>query len=633
VAHAVLNCGQIPVATADPINAPDAPFTAAQKEYLQGFMAGVAASGLVPFVGHTAGGLIAAEAGAAPQNLAAAPAEDTVHGTPLGDLCREECWKYDENPLDAWERLVRHAEENQIPDVEHTYRFKTFGLFYVAPAQDSFMIRLRVPACELSAVQLHGLADLAHELGGGYAHITTRGNLQIREFKPRDIVKVLMRVQEFGLTSRGAGADNIRNITASPNSGFDPTELIDVRPFAKALHHYILNHRDLYGLPRKFNVAFDNGGSISVAADTNDIGFVAVRVTEKSLASCMAAPDGAGGPNDAGSPLSPTGTSGSTVVPGVYFRVQLGGITGHGDFARDTGLLVKPGEAVAVSAAMIRVFAENGDRTNRKKARLKYLLEQWGVEKFLDETQKRLAFPLMRLPLAACEPRPPVVKHGWLGAARQAQPGLNSIGLGVPVGRMNARQMHALADLATNYGRGELRLTVWQSVIVPHVPDAFVDTLKRAAARLGFFHEASAAAGGIIACTGSRGCKYASADTKAHAVSLLKHLGNRALLESPVNVHFTGCPHSCAQHYCGDVGFVAVRLSDGSEGYHVVLGGGMDHEQGIARELFRGVRASEINALVEQFLRRFTAERQPGETFVAWARRHSLKELQEKFSQ
>lgn len=577
-------------------------------------MAGVAASGLIPFAGHTATGLVTAQAGdAATPNLAAAPVEATVFGTPLGELCKEERWKYDENPLDAWERLLRHADEDKAPDPEHTYRFKTFGLFYVAPAQDSFMLRLRIPACELSAVQLHGIADLASELGGGYAHITTRGNLQIREFKPRDIIKVLTRVQELGLTSRGSGADNIRNVTASPNSGFAPDELIDVRAFAKGVHHYILNHRDLYGLPRKFNVAFDNGGSISVAADTNDIGFFAVRVTQASLATL--APQPAGAPE-----------------PGIYFRVQLGGITGHGDFARDTGLLIRPSEAVAVAAAMIRVFAENGDRTNRKKARLKYLLEKWGVEKFLEATQQKLGFPLVRLPLTAGEPRRPVLKHGWLGVARQSQRGLNSLGLGAPVGRMNSRQMHALADLATNYGKGELRLTVWQSVIVPHIADAYIETAKRSAARLGFFHEASAAAGGVIACTGNRGCKYSAADTKGHAVALMKHLGANTPIEAPVNIHFTGCPHSCAQHYCGDIGFVGTKLADGGEGYHVVLGGGMDHEQGIARELFRGVRASEVNPLVDQLLNTYAAQKQSGETFVAWTRRHSLKELQEKFS-
>ncbi len=250
---------------------PPQPFTAEQKEYLAGFMAGVSASGV--FVGTTASGQLTASAAAsATPNLATpAPAEEKFFDTPLSDLCKEERWKYDENPLDAWDRLLRHADENKTPDPEHTYRFKTFGLFYVAPAQDSFMIRLRVPACEISAVQFHGLADLADEFGGGCAHVTTRGNLQIREFKPKDIIKVLTRVQELGLTSRGAGADNIRNITASPDSGFATDEVIDVRPYAKALHHYILNHREMYELPRKFNIAFEGGGRVASLDDTNDI--------------------------------------------------------------------------------------------------------------------------------------------------------------------------------------------------------------------------------------------------------------------------------------------------------------------------------------------------------------------------
>jgi ferredoxin-nitrite reductase len=586
-------------------------FSPEQKEYLAGFMAALSASGLAA---STQGGMTADSSAASPAANAAsvAPAQAVVYGTPVSDLCKEERWKYDENPLDAWDRLLKHADENQTPDPEHTYRFKTHGLFYVSPAQDSFMVRLRIPACELSATQLHGLADLASELGGGYAHITTRGNLQIREFKPRDIIKVLTRIQELGLTSRGAGADNIRNITASPDSGFAPDELLDVRPFAKALYHYILNHRDLYGLPRKFNVAFDNGGSLSVAADTNDIGFVAVRVTEKSHSNFV--------------------SQGPSPAPGIYFRVQLGGITGHKDFARDTGLLVKPGEAVAVAVAMIRVFAENGCRSDRKKARLKYLLESWGVEKFLAAAGRKLAFPLVYFPIEACEPRRPVEKHGWLGARRQAQRGLNSLGVGVPVGRMSARQMHALADCATNYGTGELRLTVWQNILIPNIADAFVRTATRNVERLGFFTEASLSAGGIIACTGNRGCKYAAADTKAHALGLLKHLEGGATGNVPMNIHFTGCPHSCAQHYCGDVGLVGVKLPDGAEGYHIVLGGGMDHEQGIAREIFRGVRATEVNTLIDRILATFEARKHRGETFAQWTRRHSVKELQEFLS-
>jgi ferredoxin-nitrite reductase len=355
---------------------------------------------------------------------------------------------------------------------------------------------------------------------------------------------------------------------------------------------------------------------VSAAADTNDIGFFAVRVTEKSLSAFSFQP----------SAFQPE--------PGIYFRCEVGGITGHKDFARDTGLLLKPAELVPVAAAMVRVFREHGDRTDRKKARLKYLLEKWGgFPRFLEETQKKLAFPLVHSPRDCAEPRRPVLKHGHLGTYKQSQPGLNYVGVGIPVGRMTARQMRRLADLATHYGAGELRLTVWQSLLIPHVPDAFVATLVRAVQGLGFFTEPHAAAGCVIACTGNQGCKYAAADTKGHARALMAHLRKRDPgLEQPVNIHLTGCNHSCAQHYCGDIGGVATKLTDGREGYHVVLGGGMDHEQGIAREIFRGVGHDELPALVEKVLITYRDRRHEGETFVQWSRRHSVKEIQEMLS-
>ncbi len=587
-------------------------FSPDQKEYLQGFMAGVLASGQYAYVGANAAGQLTGSPGAAVTGNLAAPTEENVFGTPLADLSKPERWKHEQNGLDVWEKMVAHAADDRFPDEADTVRFKFHGLFYVAPAQDSFMMRLRIPAGEISAHQLRGLAGLAEEIGNGGTDITTRANLQLRELKPRAIVRALTRVQELGLTSRGSGADNIRNITATPTSGFDRDELIDVRPYAHALHHYILNHRELYGLPRKFNIAFDTGGAISAAADTNDIGFFAVRVTEKSLAAAPAA----------------------GVEPGVYFRCELGGITGHRDFARDTGLLLKSSELVPVAAAMVRVFRENGDRTDRKKARLKYLLEKWGgFPRFLEETGRKLAFPLVSAPRECAEPRRPVLKHGHLGAYRQSQPGLNYVGIGVPVGRMAAKQMRRLADLADHYGKGELRLTVWQSLIIPHVPDAFVATLTRAVHSLGFFTEAHATTGCVIACTGSKGCKYAAADTKGHARSVMAHLRKHDPgLDLPVNLHFTGCNHSCAQHYCGDIGGVATKLTDGREGYHLVLGGGMDQEQGIAREIFRGVGADELPALVEQILVTYRDRRNTGETFVQWTRRHSVKEIQEMLS-
>ncbi len=255
------------------------------------------------------------------------------------------------------------------------------------------------------------------------------------------------------------------------------------------------------------------------------------------------------------------------------------------------------------------------------------------MEKFLAETQKKLAFPLSRLPLEAGEPRRPLLKHGWVGVYKQTQPKLNYLGLGVPVGRLTPKQMHHLADLATNYGQGELRLTVWQNIILPHIPDAFVETVKRGLHRVGFQVEASSTTSGIIACTGNKGCKYSSTDTKGHAVALGKALTDRrVVIEQPVNLHFTGCPHSCAQHYCGDIGFLGAKLAGGEEGYHLVLGGGMGNEQGIAREIFRGVPAKEVPRLVEKILRMYGKEKQLGETFVEWSRRHTVGQLQEMLS-
>jgi ferredoxin-nitrite reductase len=374
------------------------------------------------------------------------------------------------------------------------------------------------------------------------------------------------------------------------------------------LHHYILNHRDLYDLPRKFNVAFEGGGAVDTVADTNDIGFMAVRV----------------------------GANSADVAPGIYFRIELCGITGHRQFARDTGLLIKSGEAVALAAAMLRVFSEHGDRTDRKKARLKYLVDQWGVEKFLAATQQKLAFPLLKFPAELCEKRPPAVRHGHIGVYRQKQPGKNYIGVVIPVGVMTTKQMRRLADLATNYGSGTIRLTPWQNLLIPDVPDAFVETVKRQLVRIGFHYESTNILGGLVACTGNTGCKWASTDTKGQAVALGEYLNRRVTLDQPVNIHLTGCPHSCAQHYMGDIGMQGVKVNAGGssvEGYNIVFGGGFGHTQAVARQVFTGISFNEIPVLLERVLKVYQARRQSGESFADFTRRHEVKQLQEMFSE
>ena len=209
-------------------------FTDEQKQYLEGFFAAVAQRGCVPFVGHTSDGLITADPTSNVANHALATSEETWFNTPVSDLSREERWKHEQDPFAIWDKVLQYSNQNQPPSDDDRFRLKYLGLFHVAPAQDSFMLRLRVPGGILSAHQLRGLAQLTEDYGSGRADLTTRSNLQIRQFQPRDIAYVLNRIQTLGLTSRGSGADNIRNITSSPITGLDPKELIDVAPLVEA---------------------------------------------------------------------------------------------------------------------------------------------------------------------------------------------------------------------------------------------------------------------------------------------------------------------------------------------------------------------------------------------------------------
>jgi len=576
----------------------EAPLTEEQKLYLEGFLRGLRGSNAA---------IPATEPG---QAIPAGPerihreAQDRFIAAGKA-LVAEEQAKRSKNPFDMWDEMRANAAEDRFPKGTDVFLHKFHGLFYVAPAQNAFMCRLRMPNSILDARQFAGLADLAEKFGGGYVDVTTRANLQVREIAPRNAPDLLMGIQELGLTSRGAGADNIRNITGGPTAGIDPHELIDTRPLCRALHHHILNHRELYGLPRKFNIAFDGGGSVGVLEDTNDIGFTAVQVD-----------------------------AGKAVPPGIWFRVQFGGITGHGDFARDAGVVVLPEQCVAVADAVVRVFIANGNRTDRKKARLKYVLDDWGHERFLAEVEKLLPAPLSRLPLSDCKPRRPWAKHGHIGIHAQKQEGLRYVGVVLPVGRLAAAQMRGLAAVASQFGSGTLRLTVWQNLLISDVPDEHLAAATRAIETLGLGVSASSVRGAMVACTGNTGCKFSATDTKGQAVLLADYLDREVKLDLPINIHLTGCPHSCAQHNCADVGLLGTKIGeDGIEGYHVSVGGGAAGDQAIAREIWRDVPFAELPARMSGMLRSYMARRSDAEeTFHAFTARHSVAELIQLFA-
>lgn len=570
---------------------PGKDFSPEQQRYLEGFFAGISAGGV------TFGDLSSAPA-------AKAPIPD---GPSLDDLTKEERIKRELHPFDAIEQLVMDARWNAKPEPESVFRYKWNGLFWLNPVKDGYMCRLRIPGGVVKSHQLRELASITNDLTTGYVQITTRNNFQIRLIEPKNCPEVLRRIQSCGLHSKGAGADNIRNITMNPCAGYDPHELMDVRPLVNELATLIIASKEFYDLPRKFNIAYDGGGLISAVEDTNDIGASAVRILE----------------------------NGDGIEPGIYFRIALGGVTGHQTFASDWGVIVKPEQLNDVMVALLRVFIKHGDRTNRKKARFKYVVEGMGLEGVLVETEKRLPFKLTRL-----APTSPIQEkrsfsqqgHSHIGTYPQKQADLVYVGASVPVGQLTARQLERIADLADSYGSGEVRLTVWQNLIIPNVKTAYAATLAKSLRKLGLPCEQSNLKSGFIACTGNRYCKFAASDTKGHAIAIMEYLDKRMKLDRPVNIHFTGCANSCAQHFMGDIGLLGTKVkSESGEGYHITVGGGFGENRKIGRQIFSGVPFESLGLTLETMLKGYQQKREADESFHSFCNRHTVGQLQEIF--
>ncbi len=578
-------------------------FTEEQRRYLEGFVSGVqarrAAQGLKPLAAE--GGGAAQPAGPDKEHLAAM-ARFEAAGRKLSP---EEKAKREEHPFDAYGRLKDESAKGQFPKGIDNFRWRFHGMFYLAPAQNSYMCRLRIPNGILTHWQLVGVADLAQAHGGGYAHVTTRANLQIRDVMPHGAIPLIEGLAGLGIPTKGTGADNIRNVTGSPTAGIDPQELIDTRPYAKAWHHHILNDRSLYGLPRKFNVGFDGGGAIPVLEDTNDIAFTAVKVGK-----------------------------GAGVDAGVWFRLGIGGITGHQDFAKYGGVYVRPEEAVTVADAIVRVFIANGDRTDRKKARLKYVLDAWGLDKFLAEVEAMLGSKLVRLADDKVSAPNRQDRSAHIGFRPQKQPGKVWAGVALPVGKLTAEQMRGLARIARELGDGNIRLTVWQNLLISGIAEDNTALVEQCLGEIGLTAKATSVRAGLIACTGNTGCKFALSNTKGTAMAIADWVEPRVALDSPINIHLTGCPHSCAQHYIGDIGLLACRVAiddtgeDTVEGFHLFVGGGFGADAGIGRELCRDVKAEDCPRLIERILQAYVRHRVgPEETFLAFTRRHEVPAL------
>ena len=576
-------------------------FSPEQRRYIEGFTSGLQAgrlAGLAP----PSGPALDTPSGPDREHLEAM-ARTEAAGKKLVD---QEKWKRDEHPFDAWPRFRAQAEKDEHPKPADNFRWRYYGLFYLAPASPSYMCRLRIPNGIVRHTQLREMADISAKLAGGFAHVTTRANLQLRDIAPKNATNLVEAIQDIGLCSRGSGADNIRNVTGDATAGIAPHELIDTRPYAREWHFHILNDRSLYGLPRKFNVAYDGGGPIPTLEESNDIGFRAVRVLP-----------------------------GASIEPGVYFQLMLGGISGHKDLARDTGVILPLQDATKVADAIIRVFIDNGNRTNRAKSRMKYVLDDWGYDKYLAAVEGKLGHLLTRVAPEFVETRPAQDRSAHIGIHPQKQPGLNWIGVWTPLGRMEGDQMRAIADIAKTFGDGDIRLTVWQNLLISGVPDDKTAAVEAALKAAGLSIAPSNLEAGLIACTGKTGCKFGNATTKEIAHAINDWCAPRVTLDRPVNIHVTGCPNSCAQHYIGDIGLIGARVpiddDDTADGYNFVIGGGFGNTDArIGRDYAQNVLAADAPAKVERLLKAYLAGRSSvEESFQAWTDRHDIDALQQ----
>ena len=520
-------------------------------------------------------------------------------------LSGEEKAKLDKDALELWPEIVERAKSNVYPKGTDVFLTKFYGLFYVAPAQDVFMCRMRIPGGALTGSQLTGIGDLVEKYAAGHADCTTRANIQFREIPAANTIDVLIGLRDLGIITMGSGADNIRNVTASSLSGIDPTEICETLPIAKKLHHHILHRKVMYGMPRKFNIAFDGGGRISALAETNDISFHAVTITDEDAS--------------------------EDCPSGIYYLFGLGGITGHGDFSRPTGVLVREDECIELCEAVCRVFVSHGDRTDRNKARLKYVLDAWGFDKFLEELEKVLDKKLRRVAADRFTVPQNIDRWAHVDVHPQAQAGMNYAGVVLPVARMTSDQMRGLGRIANRYGSGDIRLTVWQNLLVPNIPDAELEAVKQQILALGLDYQANSVRAGLVACTGNAGCKFAASNTKSHAMQIAEYASARVELDMPVNIHVTGCHNSCAQHAIGDIGLLGCKVEVGEEmveGYHIWIGGITGENPTIAKQVIESVAFPDIPPMIVNLLEAYLETRIDGdETFARWSARHDEEAL------
>jgi sulfite reductase (ferredoxin) len=449
-----------------------------------------------------------------------------------------------------------------------------------------FMMRVRIPGGQLTADQLRAVAEVAKEYGRDLADITDRQNVQFHWITIEDVPAIWQRLEEVGLSSVQACGDVPRNILGCPVAGLDANEVIDATAALRATEAVATSRTDLTNLPRKYKTSISGCTNQCTAHEVNDIAFVGV--------------------------LGPDGTPGFDLWVG-------GGLSTNPMLGQRLGAFVPEPDVPEVWAAVTTLFRDYGYRRLRSRARLKFLVADWGIERFREVLEREYLGRAL-----ADGPPPPTPAPGsrdHLGVHRQRD-GLYYIGVAPHTGRTSGTQLWQVADLAEAYGSGRVRTTIEQKLLILDIPERSVADLTAELAAIDLQASPSVFRRGTMACTGIEFCKLAIVDTKGRARDLYTELARRLPdFDTPISINVNGCPNSCARFQLADIGLKG-SLVDGQEGFQVHLGGSLGTDPGFGRKL-RGLKvtADGLVDYVERLLRNYLADRADGEQFATWARR------------
>ncbi|MBF2058175.1 MAG: ferredoxin--nitrite reductase [Cyanobacterium sp. T60_A2020_053] len=490
--------------------------------------------------------------------------------------------KAEKDGLDVRNEVEKFAEMGweALGDADLTIRLKWLGVFFRPVTPGKFMLRLRVPNGVLNSQQMTTLGQIIQRYGDdGSADITTRQNIQLRGVLLEDISAIFSQLEAVGLTSIQSGMDNVRNLTGSPVAGIDPDELYDTREVNYKLQNMITNNGqgnyDFSNLPRKFNIAVEGARDNSIHAEINDVAFI---------------------PAFKGEEL------GFNVLVGGYLSAQ----RCTEAIPMDVWVKADDEEIVELCRAILTVYTryglEEGLRENRAKARLMWLVETWGVNRFRIEIEKELG---KSLEFAAPSTAITMDKKDHIGVHPQKQEGYNYIGIHVPAGRLDAEAMFAVARLADVYGNGEVRATVEQNFVIPYVADDKVEAFLSEPILQKYSVNPSPLTRSLVSCTGARYCNFALVETKERGLKLAQELDNELNIPERVRIHWTGCPNSCGQAQAGDIGIMGTKAKkDGQvvEGVNLFLGGKVGKDAKLGELAQKSIPCDDLKSVLKDIL-------------------------------